>query len=630
MRNKITAVLIAAMLLGTGLCFAQNPVEEKNPYSFLKKDSGLFPVSDALKDQTAFWIDIFTRHNVNTLVYHNYEDPRIVYRIVDITKELGKDDPSRKEKERLIKKHRKEIKNQLRNIYKNSRSPGKLSSDERNILKDFKKYKAEKLLAKAANKIRIQDGMREKFRKSLERSGKYLENIVRILRDESVPVEYSVLPHIESEYNYVSYSKYGAAGIWQFTRSTGRKYMAINNVIDERRDPIRSTYAVAKLFRDNYKRLNNWPLVVISHNHGVNGMRRAKNQLNTVDPAVIIKKYRSRIFGFASKNFYPEFLAALEICRNWKKYFGQINFQEPVRYKLYKLPQYTSVEPLLKSFKISKKVFAGYNPSIRPAVYRNEYYIPRNFTIRLPASSGNPETLYAAIPGKYKLTRQKLLKRYKVKYGEYLSGIAKKLRVSVGNLMAVNKIKNPNKIRAGMMLKVPQAGQHYVPKINYKKRIALENRQVRTAKGDDGNSINSVNESLKIIVLEDEFLDKYAEWAGISTKSIKQYNNISRKNNISIGQIIYIPVNRDKHELFLEKRKNFQDDIQNDFFARYKVKDVSKYKIKPNDNLWTLCCIKFEIPVWLLVKYNEKLMSRPLYKGETIIIPNITVTNGEQ
>ncbi|NIR47887.1 lytic transglycosylase domain-containing protein, partial [candidate division KSB1 bacterium] len=56
-----------------------------------------------------------------------------------------------------------------------------------------------------------------------------------------MPMELLVLPHVESSFNHKAYSKFGAAGIWQFTRSTGRRYLKINYEVDERLDPIRAT-----------------------------------------------------------------------------------------------------------------------------------------------------------------------------------------------------------------------------------------------------------------------------------------------------------------------------------------------------------------------------------------------------
>ena len=84
----------------------------------------------------------------------------------------------------------------------------------------------------------------------------------------------------------------GAAGIWQITRYTGREFLTINYEIDERFDPIKSTEAAAKLLKKNYEVLGSWPLAITAYNHGLNGMRRAKQRLNTTDIGVIADKYK--------------------------------------------------------------------------------------------------------------------------------------------------------------------------------------------------------------------------------------------------------------------------------------------------------------------------------------------------
>ena len=137
-----------------------------------------------------------------------------------------------------------------------------------------------------------------------------------------------MLPHVESSFNPRAYSKVGAAGLWQFMRSTGRRYMRIDGAVDDRLDPFRSTEAAAQLLAYNYRVLGTWPLALTAYNHGTAGMRRAKETLGTDDIVRIVRNYTSRTFGFASRNFYVSFLAALEIDRNPEKYFGSLQKDE--------------------------------------------------------------------------------------------------------------------------------------------------------------------------------------------------------------------------------------------------------------------------------------------------------------
>ena len=127
------------------------------------------------------------------------------------------------------------------------------------------------------------------------------------------------MPHVESSFDPYAYSKVGAAGLWQFMRSTGRRFLRIDAAVDERLDPYRATEAAAQLLSYNYRLLGSWPLAITAYNHGAEGMRRAREQLGTDDIVRIVRDYHSPTFGFASRNFYVSFLAALTVSRRIPK-----------------------------------------------------------------------------------------------------------------------------------------------------------------------------------------------------------------------------------------------------------------------------------------------------------------------
>jgi membrane-bound lytic murein transglycosylase D len=152
-----------------------------------------------------------------------------------------------------------------------------LSQREKRVVELFGVNADSNRLQQAASAIRAQQGLRERFHLSLERSGRYRDVMTAIFRQYGLPKELIGLPHVESLFDYQAYSKAGAAGLWQFTRSTGRLFMTINDDVDERLDPLRSTEAAAKLLRLNYNALEgSWPLAITAYNHGLDGMRRAK------------------------------------------------------------------------------------------------------------------------------------------------------------------------------------------------------------------------------------------------------------------------------------------------------------------------------------------------------------------
>ncbi len=131
---------------------------------------------------------------------------------------------------------------------------------------------------KAASQLRFQQGLADRFRDGYVKSGLWKDYIRSELREAGVPEILAALPHVESSFNPEARSYVGAAGLWQFTRSTGRRFMQIDHVVDERRDPFLSSSAAARLLAYNYSILKSWPLAITAYNHGVGGMRRAARE----------------------------------------------------------------------------------------------------------------------------------------------------------------------------------------------------------------------------------------------------------------------------------------------------------------------------------------------------------------
>ena len=195
------------------------------------------------------------------------------------------------------------------------------------------------------------DGVADRFRAGFVRSGLWMAHIRSSLAEAGVPAALAALPHVESSFDPGVYSLVGASGLWQFTRATGKHYLTIDYVVDERRDPFISSEAAARLLRDNYDKLDSWPLAITAYNHGITGMRRAVRTLGTKDIEKIVRNYEGRSFGFASRNFYVAFLAAADIEANPSRYLGKLKREAPRQEMVVTLPHYVSVKALEKSFR---------------------------------------------------------------------------------------------------------------------------------------------------------------------------------------------------------------------------------------------------------------------------------------
>ncbi|HIE79685.1 MAG TPA: lytic transglycosylase, partial [Nitrospinaceae bacterium] len=124
--------------------------------------------------------------------------------------------------------------------------------------------------------------------------------------------------------------------------------------VDERRDPILATYGAAKLLKKNFESVGSWPLAITAYNHGLQGMKRAKKRFGS-DIVKVIAKYKSRTFGFASQNFYAEFLAALHVIKNQNKYFPKLVIKKPIRKVSLVLPDYIHIRTAMNYFNMTRE-----------------------------------------------------------------------------------------------------------------------------------------------------------------------------------------------------------------------------------------------------------------------------------
>jgi membrane-bound lytic murein transglycosylase D len=179
----------------------------------------------------------------------------------------------------------------------------------------------------AASNLRIQEGLREQYEAGLLRSRNYRAAMERIFIDEGLPPKLVTLATIESGFYNTAKSSAGAVGIWQFTRDTGKEYMRITPYHDDRFDPIAETRAAAELLRYNYDSLGTWPLALTAYNYGTGGMAEAA-QIYGSDFNRIFRSFDRPHFGFASRNYYAEFLAALQVQEYQDQYFPNLKYEE--------------------------------------------------------------------------------------------------------------------------------------------------------------------------------------------------------------------------------------------------------------------------------------------------------------
>lgn len=517
---KNTAIRLVAVI--SFIWLVVSPAYATFPGEF-QTDEFDFTVPPALESRVNFWKKVYTQYSTQHAIIHDQNNLDIIYDVVY----LGDKKLSSRARHRKLKPHIRKYKRTLRKLAR-IKNRVNLTPEEERILNLVQKN-----FIKASRNIRSQLGQRDRFEEGLKKSGLYMKEIKRIFKEVGVPEELSVLPHVESSFQLHAYSSAGAAGIWQFTRSTGRRYMKVGYEVDERRDPIVAAYAAAKLLKYNYEQLDSWPLAITAYNHGVNGMKRAKRRHGD-DLVKIIDNYRSRRFGFASKNFFCEFMAALEVTKYPRQYFPGIVMYEPFEFLEVPIEDYVHISTLEKFFEMSRDEIAEYNPSLRRPVISGKKRIPKNYTFKVPVGRDlNVEELYASIPESLKFEKQVRVRWYTVRRGDNLSTIARNHRTSVRKLKEMNMIRG-HRIYRGQVLEIPGKA--------YRRRGKTKVVEVLHPKPDWGQVVIPDNmETIKYRVKRRDTLTRIAQKYGVHVSVLAKLNAMDNPHALRRGQRIKVP-----------------------------------------------------------------------------------------
>lgn len=281
-----------------------------------------FPRPPALEPQISFWVDVFTAYSYRDFVIMDRDDPYKIYQVYHLP---GEGCPNRDEIDWTNTYLKKKYSDILERLAAGREPSG---SDEQHVAELFK-GRSPYALRLAADNLRVQEGLKEHFREGILRSKYYRPTMEKIFKSAGLPVELVTLASVESGFQRGVKSSAGALGIWQFTRATGQHYMKIGRRRDDRLNPTVETAAAAKLLRFNYETLGDWPLAITAYNYGTAGTARAA-EVSGNDYTRMVQSYNGPHFGFAVKNYYAEFLAALQVHEYENQYFPGIEYEPAI------------------------------------------------------------------------------------------------------------------------------------------------------------------------------------------------------------------------------------------------------------------------------------------------------------
>lgn len=478
----------------------------------------LFPRPAGLEPDIEFWRRVYTEIDTSSGFVHDSRHLGVVYRTLRFP-----EDATGRQRTRTLRATYDELRGILERLGSGRRE--NLGAEERRVLALWPDDVTNAELRAAAERLRFQLGQSNRFRSGLIRAGTWRPYIAEVLESRGLPPELAALPHVESSFDPTAYSKVGAAGMWQFTRSTGLRYMRIDHIVDERRDPFLSTIAAARLLENNYAVLESWPLALTAYNHGVAGMRRAKSRQGTDDIETIVRNYSGRAFGFASRNFYVAFLAALDIDRDPERYFGPVSPSPAANTLTVEVPDFVGIDALERALDIDRRRLRYWNPALMEPVWSGDKFVPSGFELRLPSALAEDIGVrLASLPVAERYTAQMPDIYHRVGRGDTVSQIATRYGVSMSSLVELNGLRSRNFIRAGQVLRLPGNGT---------------TTPITLAQLDGGGNIGSGDRATYVVRAGDS-IDRIARTFNVDERTILAHNGIRDRNRIFVGQQLQI------------------------------------------------------------------------------------------
>ncbi len=403
----------------------------------------LFPNPSVITANVDFWEKIYTTYSTHSAVIHDEKDLSRIYGVVSL---IAPTLPNASRLNRaLMRLGEKRYRTILHNLAAGKKPTNAL---EKKIAAMFRGPQRIAKMKEATTNVRSQRGLKEKFIEGVVRSGASLERLKKIFTSQGLPAELAYLPHVESSFLNTARSRSQAAGIWQFTRATGSRYLRISTAIDERLDPFISGMAAAQYLKNSYQKLGNWPMAITAYNYGTAGMLRAQKALGSYEQ--IFLHYDQGYFGFASRNFYAEFLAALRVAKRLEK--SSLVREKPLVFSSVVLPGYVSLASLRRHFKVTDEKLRNLNPALKRLVFEGKKLVPKGYPLRLPKDNA---FIAQPLPQWDLHTAQKPDTSYRVRPGDTASEIAAKYHISLSQLRNANGLDKTAKIYSGQRLHIP-------------------------------------------------------------------------------------------------------------------------------------------------------------------------------
>ncbi len=361
---------------------------------------------------------------------------------------------------------------------------------------------------------------RSVFERWLIRSGRYMSLFRDVLKKEGLPPDLVHLVFVESGFNVHARSVSAAVGPWQFLRSTGRLFgLTVNQWVDERKDPEKSTVAAARYLKHLYSIFGDWPLALASYNAGEGTVLRAIKKQGTTN-------YWDLRLPRQTEDYVPQFMAVLAISREPEKYgFDAIELERPIDFDEIALRGAVDLRAIARFAECTYEEMRLLNPAVLKHAAQG-----RDGVTMLRVPRGKAEVILRKLQGGGALPAIDLSVKHRVRKGETLQKIANQYHVGATQLAKANGISRSRPLTRGMILSVPASLRSPAPAELEDNDPRGSTAYVPARKIRPPRSLQAESDAegrARHTVRKGETLSTIATKYGVTVSDIKRWNHLS-------------------------------------------------------------------------------------------------------